>query len=471
MLYRNQRTGGNFSINSNLLSAEYPLLNRSTGRPWSGIGLSMMADQTASIFKTYEISMSYAVHLQLSRYQSLSFGAKGLYQSQRISLNGFYTGSQYIPDRGFDDSASSGEDLEQLNGNVRTLSAGFFWRETDKSGRVIKQLGFSFFDFNKPDLSFTGSGSTYASTLVAEGTFQAGRSGDWNIFPEALVTLSAATLSVNAGVRFQKELNPRPKQIADRLEIFTRYVPRRSGIIGLQLHREKISFGLSYDFPLLSKNPSNLGALEAGIELRKLVPTRAQKLSAKRKKAQEKSRLARTPAKKPTPVTPKDTLSTVTLQTTPTVETPTKTPVVDQDSLVETTRNRPPAVDGTGEAGKITHQPLIVEKVTLHFAFEFNSAELDDESEDFIKQLSTTLRENPTLKVKVSGHTDNVGSVRFNERLSLKRATAVTNELISRGIDASRIVTEGKGMSEPLNGNTTDEERAKNRRVEILIYQ
>ena len=77
------------------------------------------------------------------------------------------------------------------------------------------------------------------------------------------------------------------------------------------------------------------------------------------------------------------------------------------------------------DVGRIKQEPLVVEKVTLNFAFEFNSADLDDTSGDFIRELYTTLSENESLKISVTGFTDNIGSEKFNLRLSQKRADAV----------------------------------------------
>jgi outer membrane protein OmpA-like peptidoglycan-associated protein len=122
------------------------------------------------------------------------------------------------------------------------------------------------------------------------------------------------------------------------------------------------------------------------------------------------------------------------------------------------------------KAGDLKQEPLIIEKVTLHFPFEFNSAELDDPTEDFLEELTTTLKENEHLKLKIEGHTDNVGSDKFNLRLSQKRADAVRHHLIKSGINPERLQSEGKGMHQPLNTNLTDEDRVKNRRVELTVY-
>ncbi len=67
------------------------------------------------------------------------------------------------------------------------------------------------------------------------------------------------------------------------------------------------------------------------------------------------------------------------------------------------------------------------------------------------------------------GHTDSVGSDAYNQRLSVSRAEAVKTYLTSKGIEANRVYTEGKGEKQPVADNKTDEGRAKNRRVEIEV--
>ena len=136
--YRNQKTGGEYSLNSNFVSASVPLLNQSTGKPWSGVGVSLMDDRSAGVFKTQEIALSYAVNTRLSRYQQISLGVKGLYQTRRINLDGLYTESQYVPDRGFDQNAFSGEDFQKLQTNLYTFSAGLYWQQTDRKENVTR---------------------------------------------------------------------------------------------------------------------------------------------------------------------------------------------------------------------------------------------------------------------------------------------------------------------------------------------
>jgi OOP family OmpA-OmpF porin len=78
------------------------------------------------------------------------------------------------------------------------------------------------------------------------------------------------------------------------------------------------------------------------------------------------------------------------------------------------------------------------------------------------------MREDPTLRVSVEGHTDSVGSDAYNMRLSERRAVSVRDYMIAEGIAADRITTRGLGKSHPVATNDTAEGRAENRRVEIL---
>jgi outer membrane protein OmpA-like peptidoglycan-associated protein len=428
--------------------------------------LSLHNDQAGGIFKTQEIALGYALHVRVSRYQTLSFGAKALYQSRKIGLDGFFTGSQYVPDRGFDPGRSSGENFSELRNSLKTFSAGLYWQEVDKKGRLLHHFGVSLFDLNKPMDSFFGSTTNLPSTFIVTGGFQSYGGGGFNVFPEGLLTLSGGAAMFNGGVRLQKELHMTAKKQSDLVDVILKYAVGRSGIAGIQFHRENISVGVSYDFPLFTRNPGNLGALEFGLELRRLVSTRAQKTVAKRKKAaEERAALAKKQTKKPDEVTSKDTMAVVIKADS--VQIP---PKPDEAVTIVEEKKTGDELSAIAKAGGMTQEPMVIEHVTLHFAFDFNSSDLDEPTEAFLDQLAETLRQDENLRLDIEGHTDNVGSDKFNLRLSQKRAEVVKALLVKKGIKAERLNAAGKGMHEPLNDNLTDEERAKNRRVEITVY-
>jgi len=111
------------------------------------------------------------------------------------------------------------------------------------------------------------------------------------------------------------------------------------------------------------------------------------------------------------------------------------------------------------------------EKVTFaaDAFFDFDKSVLKPEGKAKLDELTGKLKD-ITLEVIIAvGHTDSVGSDAYNQRLSVKRSEAVKAYLVSKGIEANRVYTEGKGEKQPVADNKTDEGRAKNRRVEIEV--
>lgn len=103
--------------------------------------------------------------------------------------------------------------------------------------------------------------------------------------------------------------------------------------------------------------------------------------------------------------------------------------------------------------------------------FETAKATILPASATILEQAYTALAANPEVKVIISGHTDNVGSASSNQILSNKRAESVKNWLVAKGINANRIKTVGKGLTEPRATNDTPEGRALNRRIEFEVEQ
>ena len=106
--------------------------------------------------------------------------------------------------------------------------------------------------------------------------------------------------------------------------------------------------------------------------------------------------------------------------------------------------------------------------IALYINFETGKSDVKPESQNIIDQVEAMLKSNPSLKISIEGHTDNVGSPTSNQTLSDNRAKSVMNLLIAKGVDKSRLSAKGWGQSKPIVENTTDSNKAKNRRVEIV---
>jgi outer membrane protein OmpA-like peptidoglycan-associated protein len=101
--------------------------------------------------------------------------------------------------------------------------------------------------------------------------------------------------------------------------------------------------------------------------------------------------------------------------------------------------------------------------------FDFDKSDIKPESEPAIKEIAKLLQQNRGLKLYVVGHTDNVGTIDYNTKLSKARADAVTKELVTKyEVSAERLKAYGVGSLAPVASNKTDDGRAKNRRVELV---
>jgi len=102
--------------------------------------------------------------------------------------------------------------------------------------------------------------------------------------------------------------------------------------------------------------------------------------------------------------------------------------------------------------------------------FDFDSATLRPEAREKLRRLAESLKKYPETEVLIVGHTDSTGPEEYNQRLSERRAEAAAAFLMQQGIRPSRIRTMGKGETEPIASNATEEGRQLNRRVEIAIF-
>lgn len=110
--------------------------------------------------------------------------------------------------------------------------------------------------------------------------------------------------------------------------------------------------------------------------------------------------------------------------------------------------------------------------VFINLIFEFGTERIVDADHlpvlDFIAQV---LRENPGMRLRITGHTDNVGSEAANLALSERRARAVQQEFVMLGLNGERFEIDYRGESEPIDTNATEEGRQRNRRIEFTVLE
>ncbi|WP_322970687.1 OmpA family protein [Faecalibacter sp. LW9] len=107
-------------------------------------------------------------------------------------------------------------------------------------------------------------------------------------------------------------------------------------------------------------------------------------------------------------------------------------------------------------------------KSILYINFDVDKANITTEGKEVVTQIAEALQNDKSLKIAIEGHTDNTGDALHNKKLSDARANSVMNALITNGIDKSRVTAKGFGAEKPLVANDSEENKARNRRVELV---
>ncbi|MBL7999717.1 MAG: OmpA family protein [Candidatus Kapabacteria bacterium] len=136
--------------------------------------------------------------------------------------------------------------------------------------------------------------------------------------------------------------------------------------------------------------------------------------------------------------------------------------VPNSDTLFATGEYDKSDLDPTSEINDAFSKPIL---------FDYNQATIRPESDIMLDEMADQLERRERIWLEVQGHTDNTGTEEYNQRLSERRAQAVVDALVRRGIATKRLVPVGKGMMFPLKPNDSEENKAINRRTEFRILK
>ena len=128
------------------------------------------------------------------------------------------------------------------------------------------------------------------------------------------------------------------------------------------------------------------------------------------------------------------------------------------------------AVAITSQLIKAEEMKLSLEKnglVTLYINYDTNKSDIKPEAKPTLEEIYKLLHENPNLKISIEGHTDNTGDKKYNLELSEARAKSIVSYLAGKGISSERLQSKGYGDTKPLQENSSEENKALNRRVEL----
>ena len=129
------------------------------------------------------------------------------------------------------------------------------------------------------------------------------------------------------------------------------------------------------------------------------------------------------------------------------------------------------ATQGTGVTVSQTSDNQLKLEIPSDISFDSGSYQIKSNLRPILDRFAVTLNQNPVTTVKIIGHTDNRGSDAINNPLSVNRADATRDYLVTRGVALNRIAIDGRGSREPIASNNTAEGRTMYRRVEIFVAE
>jgi len=145
-----------------------------------------------------------------------------------------------------------------------------------------------------------------------------------------------------------------------------------------------------------------------------------------------------------------------------------ETPVADPTPVLATNTDKTSNTEVPNQSNNLLETTLLNIAFSSIY-FESNKSEIRPDVNSDLEQLHKLLKENPTVQIEITGHTDNIGSHNYNYQLSFKRAAHIAKFLASNGIDKDRIIIKNMAAKSPAADNLTKEGRSLNRRVDLKI--
>ena len=445
--HRHQQFLEDISLQSTVITGQYPLIKHGTNERWGGVGITLLNEysEDAQLFRRTQLEAAFAYNATLAPRTYLSGGLQGGYHQQRFSADGITTGSQYVRNRGFDPSIDIGEPLSDARSDYWNLGVGVHLYRTDARQEAMTYLGAAVHRARQPSGSFLGGNYRLARRYVVEGGQRVFDNRTWTITPNVLWMQEGTRNLLRAGAEYRyhfKNNNPLDPLQSGSVDFGTYYTDAKAIALSLRFNQPYFSAGFSYDIGTSGQAMQN--ASEITLAIRKTISRR-----------------------KPTKVVRDYSVGQVRTFYEKKLATTDKPPVSPSDEnllIVDHATSSEKQATGSGATA-------VAFSLKKTFEFAFDDASLTPEAQAYFDDFVGLMQMNPKLRLKVVGHTDNIGKERINLKVSLARAQSVKDYLVAQGIDKTRITVAGLGAAEPMVPNDTAANRAKNRRVELIVSQ
>jgi type IX secretion system PorP/SprF family membrane protein len=412
--YRSQWRSLDQKFTTPVVTGILPFISK-TNQVKGGIGLSALSEKSGSTFafKNTGGALSFSYGINFKKLILLGGVSSAFYQ--RSFTGDFATGSQYQAGSGYNSGLATGEEGSNLSKSYFDVGAGLYFCDLNNTS----YFGFSASHLTQPNIGLSGT-DKLPMRYTVHGGYRLMKKSTTPVTPEFIVHYQNGLQRTLLGARLDyqvKGANGFGKDLS--FGILARYALKDAMMLGLSMTKKYMTLAISQDFtisPIATYNKS-MGATEVRLAMR--IPSKKKQVPA----AAENYNVGQA-----------------------------REFVVKKEEEKDNTKS---------------YNLHIQETVK----FAFNDTALTTEGKRITADVAQLLKGNKYLKVKIIGHSDNLGSKKRNQEISEKRAKMVMEYLISQGIDKKRIQVVAKGDSEPIKPNDSEEGRTLNRRVEFELWK
>lgn len=493
--HRQQHVDAGNNFTTQMLAASYPFFSERNGKTvrTSNIGLVGIQDRAGfgGVLEVTGFAANYAYNLTVSDKHRVGLGLQLGYFQRRIDPSKFTTGSQFdLGLGGYNSGLSLNEPIDQSSIGYPLVNGGatFFQEEENK---VKYYVGLAMQNINQPKYEFySANPANLPMQWQVNGGYNIVDNEKFNIEPNLRVTyLSNGFNQTNVGSLWRLKMGEGGTY--GHVGLGTWYNLNGAFVGSLELQIPYFTVGLAYDFITnpLGTQVSNTRTTEliVGIRLDRSKPSTKDLAPPV---VEEPAPVA--PPAPPAPPKPVERPKVVEPTPAPVQPEPVqpevlqpavKEPVVKKRPASKGTRKAAPARKGTskkrgtgygkGKASAYVNKYGLTAAEARAMAaqpvFPFNTADITEEKKRALDAVAKVLQAHPNLRVRITGHTCNIGTDAANQQVGDLRAAVGKQYLIDKGIDASRIETENAKDSKPVASNDTREGRVRNRRIEFSI--
>ncbi len=252
MNYRSQYSAIGQNFKSPVVNLIIPMFAKTKTKRWGGLGFSFISDKAGEVgyLSNTGINISFAYNITITKNQSVSAALSGGFYRRALNMNGFTTGSQYIPNSGFDPSASINESLFNQSKTYADIAAGVIWQYNDGHKLPKYYAGISAFHLNRPNVSFSEFRSELNFRYSFQGGFRLLSKEQLSISPELTVYYTNDALRYNIGTKFDFPLSTSKSGILKNasMSVTPRYISGRIIACNIDFNQKKYTIGFGYEY-------------------------------------------------------------------------------------------------------------------------------------------------------------------------------------------------------------------------------